>query len=101
MIDYDGLVERSESLTIGHYGTHETSPQFVHPCGITIDINDDIYVADMKNARVQILSLNGIPVQKPINLGKNFHPSSIIVNSTRHVFVTDSHVVRAYSSNGN
>ena len=100
MIDYDGLVERSESLIIGHYGTHETSPRFIHPCGITIDINDGIYVADMKNARVQILSLNGIPVRKPIDLSKNFQPSSITVNSIHHVFVTDSHVVRAYSSNG-
>jgi DNA-binding beta-propeller fold protein YncE len=101
MIDYDELVEHSELLMIGRYGTHENSPQFIHPSSIAIDVNDEIYVADTKNARVQILSLNGIPVRKPIDLGKNFQPSSIAVNSARHIFVSDSHIVRGYSSNGN
>jgi DNA-binding beta-propeller fold protein YncE len=93
-------VEHSEPFVIGRYGTRENPPQFMHPCSIAVDVNDDIYVADSKNARVQILSLNGDPVRKPIDLGKNFQPSSITVNSDRHVFVSDSHVVRAYSSNG-
>ena len=100
MIDYDGLVEHSEPLMIGHYGTNESSPQFMHPCSIAIDVQDKIYVADSQNARVQILSLNGSPVRKPIDLGNNFQPSSIAVSSSRHVFVSDSRVVRAYSSSG-
>lgn len=100
MIDYDGFVEHSEPLIIGRYGAHENPPQFIHPCGVTIDDDDAIYIADSKNSRVQILSLNGKPLRKPIDLGKNFQPLSIAVNSNRHVFVTDSRLVRVYSSNG-
>lgn len=100
MIDYDGFVQHSEPLIIGLYGVNENPPQFAHPCGIAIDVNDAIYIADLRNSRVQILSLNGNPLRKPIDLGKNFQPSSITVNCDRHVFVTDSRLVRVYSANG-
>ena len=100
MIDYDGFVEHSKPLIIGRYGTQENPPQFINPCSVAIDDDDAIYIADSKNSRVQILSLNGNPLRKPIDLGKNFQPSSVTVNSNRHVFVTDSCLVRVYSFNG-
>ncbi|XP_028408454.1 uncharacterized protein LOC114531021 [Dendronephthya gigantea] len=100
MIDHNSLVEPTEPRSIGRYGTLENPPQFKYPRGVAIDINNELYVADSKNSRVHVISLNGKPVRKPIYLGKNFHPTSLAVSLDRHVFISDSHVVRVYSSNG-
>ena len=100
MIDHNSLVEPTEPRSIGRYGTLDNPAQFKYPRGIAIDINDELYVADSKNSRVQLMSLDGNPVRKPIYLGKNFHPTSLTVSLDRQVFISDSHVVRVYSSSG-
>lgn len=98
MIDYDGVVEQTEPLIIGGYGTHDNPPQFINPCSIAIDVNDHIYAADSKNGRVQVLALCGNPVRKPIYVGKKFQPSSVAVSSDGQVFICDSHLIRVYVS---
>ena len=72
--------------------------QFFNPAGIAIDSNDNIYVADSKNSRVQIFTSDGTYLNKfeGFNSGVDGfrQPIDIAINSTGHIYVAD----RLYSS---
>lgn len=99
MVDYNGLIERTEPLVIGCKGEKSDPPNFRFPCSIALDQHDNIYIADSRNRRVQVLHIDGSPARKPIEVG-NFQPCAIAVSSTGKIFISNSHLIRIYSSDG-
>ena len=99
MIDYNGLTGGITSVIIGRKGKKSDPPNFMFPCSVALDQDGNIYVADSRNRRVQILQMDGDALRKPIEFGR-FQPSAVAVSKNGKCFISDSYVVRAYSPQG-
>ena len=89
----------------GVYGS--TSDRLAFSCGIFVDTNLDLYVADSGNNRIQLFRLNhqyGITVagngssQLTIELRR---PTDVVLDSNQHVFIVDSGNNRIVGSDEN
>ena len=77
---------------------------FNHPCGIAVDANGNIYVADEGNNRIQKFSPDGALITRWGSLaegnGQFSRPRWIAVDGSGHVYVTDSVSVHKFTSGG-
>jgi len=78
-----------------------------HPCGIFVDINLDLYVADFGNNRIQLFrwnQRNGITVagngSEPLTIELN-SPTGIVLDGDRHLFIVDQGNNRIIGSDEN
>lgn len=77
------------------------------PAGIFVDMNFDLYVADLGNNRVQLFSSgqsNGITVAgklSPIQTIDLFHPTEIILDAEKYLFILDMGNSRIVGSSSN
>ena len=85
-------VKTSSYLLLGLPGTADGNLD--SPQGMTIDSNDDIYIVDTGNDRIQKFSTNGTYIEKFGTAGtadgQFGAPNSIAINSIGHIYVTDS-----------
>ncbi|CAF1484748.1 unnamed protein product [Adineta steineri] len=71
------------------------SNQFNNPCGIFVDVNLDLYVADCNNNRVQLFrsgESNGITVAGSTSRNPTISlncPSGIILDANKYLFIAD------------
>ena len=79
--------------------------QFYFPRGIAIDSNDNIYVIDFLNSRIQVFDSNGNFITKfgthGIQNGQFRSPEGITVNSSGNIYVTEAGRIQVFDSNGN
>ncbi|CAF1386503.1 unnamed protein product [Adineta steineri] len=89
-------VTNSNLVAAGTGITGSSSNQLDSPCGIFVDVNLDLYVADYRNDRVQLFQSeksNGITVaghgsRSPIIT--LLRPSAIILDAEKYLFILDS-----------
>ena len=89
----------------GSYGS--ASNALYLPCGIFVDTNFDLYVADRNNHRIQLFRLgqtNGITVAG--NTSPNLtislsYPTNVILDGNKYLFITDSNNHRIIGSDEN
>jgi len=104
--------ERSESAnfdnSIGN-GSGSGIGQFSEPADIAFDSNDNIYVADYDNSRIQVFTSSG-EYSYSIGTGNNDsgendinRPSSIAIDSNDNIYVTEfwGHRVHIFTAQGN
>ena len=85
------------------FGSSGSEPgQFNYPQDIAFDSNDNIYVADGNNARIQVFTSSG-DYSYSIDTGTNgiLYPASIAIDSNDNVYVTGSKHVRVFTAQGN
>ena len=74
------------------------------PWGIHIDANDDLFVADWKNHRVQKLTKNGAFLMELKGEGQRAlnHPTNVATDAEGDIYVCDwaNHKLRIYNSEG-
>lgn len=73
--------------------------QFNFPCDVSVNQKGHIYVADHANCRLVIINEIGELIREPIDLG-NTHPTAIAVNKRGNIVVTDSQIIKVFSSDG-
>jgi sugar lactone lactonase YvrE len=85
------------SIVVAGTGTPgSSSNELNYPHGIFVDANLDLYVTDYINERVQLFQsgqMNGITVagsQSPTPTISLFHPSGIVLDGQKHLFIVDS-----------
>ncbi len=83
------------------------SNQFIHPCGIFVDVNLDLYVADCGNDRIQLFQpgeSNGTTVagSKLPNPTISLNcPSGIVLDALKYLFIVDRNNHRIVRSGPN
>ena len=82
----------SNALTIvaGTGSVGSTAATLNDPYGIFVDDNFDLYVADNRNNRIQLFSLNqlnGTTVTQTIAL---YHPIAVVLDADKYLFIVDS-----------
>jgi DNA-binding beta-propeller fold protein YncE len=83
--------------------------QFFLPLGISIDSQDNVYVADAMNKRIQKFDSNGNFITKwgEVKLGEGWsdvqfvYPKGIASDSSGNVYVADTERIQKFDSNGN
>jgi len=89
---------------LGSLGTDQS--QFNNPTGIAIDYNDNVYVADSQNNRIQKFTDNGTYLSELFFQGKakgqNLLPSFLSVDTEDNVYVADVKydIIQKFSKNG-
>lgn len=91
-------------IFISSFGTKgKNTGQFHQPTGLTIDAQDDLYIADTQNDRIQKLDKN-FNVFQTIG-GKDLfkQPEGVFVDSTGNIYVADTmnHQIKKFDSSGN
>ena len=96
-----------ETESIGSWGKFGKNPgEFNTPWGITLDDNQNIYVADWGNNRVQKFDPQGKFIMtfgdENSNSGNLNHPADVAIDSENDVYVTDwgNKKVNIYEPNG-
>jgi len=98
----DGLIRRfrDDGTTAGSTGgSGSADGQFNFPCSVAVDNNEDLYVADIWNNRVQVLDYNGSYSRKWGSAGSaagQFQsPAGLDVDGRGRVWVTERDGARA------
>lgn len=75
-------------------GEGEEAGQFRYPATVAADANDNVYVVDVINARVQVFNEEGAPVAQYGKYGANpgsfIRPKGIAVDAGGRIYVSDS-----------
>ena len=85
------LVFTLDGQLIRTIGSQGSGPgQFSGPCAVAFapDEDEDMYVADHSNSRIQIFNANGV-YQREFGKGQVSNPLDIIFTTDRHVLVAD------------
>ena len=100
-------VDKNWSTIAGTGVLGSQSDMLNNPCGIFVDINLDLYVADSGNNRIQLFRLNqrnGITVvgkgSAKLTIELNL-PSGIVLDGDQHLFIVDSGNHRIVGSDEN
>ena len=101
-------VDKNWSTIAGTGVLGSQSDMLNNPCGIFVDINLDLYVADSGNNRIQLFRLNqrnGITVagkgSSSVTI-KLIYPTGIVLDGDRHLFIVDrgNHRIIGSDENG-
>lgn len=95
----------SQPVYCGEWGSHGTGPgQFNYPCGIAVDANGDVYVADTYNCRIQKFTSSGVYLTEwgsPVGDWPGFEePRAVAIDISGNVLVGDSYYLTKFTSNG-
>ncbi|CAF1309342.1 unnamed protein product [Adineta steineri] len=88
-------VTYSNRVAAGTDTSGSASNQLWSPCGIFVDVNLDLYVADCFNDRVQLFQsgeLNGITVAGSRSIGQTielYYPTGVILDAEKYLFIVD------------
>ena len=73
--------------------------QLNFPCDVCVSRKGHIYVADHANCRLMVINEVGELVRDPIELGST-NPVAIAVNKRGNLVLTDSQIIKVFSSDG-
>jgi hypothetical protein len=97
MEDHHQVVKKSlnrylDNLTIvaGNGCNGSASNMLNYPCGIFIDINFDLYVADSFNHRIQLFSLGNLSGETLVGNATLLYPTGVILDVDQSLFIVDS-----------
>lgn len=75
------------------WGTFGSAPgQFFNPIGVTLDLSQNLYVADQGNQRIQEFTGDGTFLKQ---WGSGFNPTGVATDSANNVYVTEQFDHRA------
>lgn len=98
--------EQKVEVAAGTYGG-SYSDQLFEPFGIFVDTNQDLYVADRGNSRIQLFppdESDGITVAGQTSLSitiELFRPREILVDDEKYLFIVDTYFHRIVGSGPN
>ncbi|XP_078580288.1 uncharacterized protein LOC144864255 [Branchiostoma floridae x Branchiostoma japonicum] len=79
--------------------------EFKHPMGVAVSQDNEVYIADLNNCRIQVFTMDGVHVREftttlPGGTGKELNPQDVAVDRNDNLWVVgDDHIVQ-YSREG-
>ena len=82
------------NASISNYGSNGTGDgEFYYAHGISIGLDEKIYIAERRNHRIQVLDKNGSFVRKFGNYGtapgQFYYPADIVINQNGNLLIVD------------
>jgi hypothetical protein len=100
-------VNKEKYILLNTFGSLGNKPrEFNNPSGIAIDHNDNVYIADSQNNRIQKFADNGTYITKLFfqekAQGQKLIPSFVSVDSENNVYVADAKYdkIQKFNNNG-
>lgn len=100
MVTPDGIVSTLAGSTIGYEDGTGNLAKFYYPCGVAIDVNNNVYVADTLNNKIRIIDTVGnVTTLAGSTLGyadgsvteaKFHYPQGLLVNPNGNIYVADT-----------
>lgn len=97
VLNYAGVLEEN-SYSLGSLGMRSVPLQFDFPCCVASH-NGLIYTTDRNNCRLLVFDTVGELSREPIEFGST-GPLAIAVNKRGNIVVTDSQIIKVFSSDG-
>ncbi|XP_019644604.1 PREDICTED: uncharacterized protein LOC109485438 [Branchiostoma belcheri] len=79
--------------------------KFVHPCGVAVSKDNEVYIADCGNSRIQVFTMDGVYIREftttlPGETGEKLQPWNVAVDRNDNLWVVSGKHVVQYSREG-